>query len=335
MINYNEDRIDGFLDYYRKMRTYGDCDPSYPALNYICDRFELNKEQRYWIAFLYGCTYCVPTTYYIYNEFPDFENVSVERLQRWWNENKHRLLFQTDRAKIKNFDIFVKIFESYRDFIGSGTQEERFAKITDYNDVKIYYFGRFSLYNYMESLHELCGLDNLPSGLNLKEAESSRNGLCYALGADEWITIHHQKSKEKINYLILHSALRSMKWLLEEENPDLEVNLWNMETVLCAYKKLFWGSRYFGYYIDRMMEEIITMERNVPEGVDWDVLWDFREEFFIPELLGELHDWRGIRKDRMKLVIETSTILKPLEVLPNTTFKRKVQFTKVGDVYGL
>ena len=90
----------------------GDCDPSYPALNYVADRLELNLEQRYWLAFLYGTNYCVPTTYYIFNEYPIFEEIDINDLQQWWDKNKQKTYFQTDRAKVKNFNLFIKIFES-------------------------------------------------------------------------------------------------------------------------------------------------------------------------------------------------------------------------------
>ena len=77
MIDYKNDRWNGLKDYYRKMNIIGDCDPSYSALNYLCDRNELNIEQRYWISFLYATNYCVTTTYYIWSEFPDFENINI------------------------------------------------------------------------------------------------------------------------------------------------------------------------------------------------------------------------------------------------------------------
>ena len=67
-----------YLEYHEQSYAAKDIDPAYPMLKYICDRFELNIEQRCWIAFLYGCTYCGPTVFYIYNEFPDFENPLIE-----------------------------------------------------------------------------------------------------------------------------------------------------------------------------------------------------------------------------------------------------------------
>lgn len=283
------------------MMNIRDCDPAYPALCYLADRFELNMEQRYWLAFLYQATYCVPTVYYIYNEFPDYENVDTRRLERWWQGNKHRLLFQTDRAKVKNFDKFVPMFESYRELMGES-QEDTFlslrkkTEIETYDNVfcfcgKIYYVGRYSLFLYLESINRLTGLPMQPSGLELKQAESCRNGLCYALGHDNWV-------KEKLNEEQFGYLQKQLKQIVEElthDYPELPINYWNVETSLCAYKKLYLKRRYLGYYIDRIQEEIIQMEKNVPEGVDWQVLWDWRQEYFRKEYLGECKGHKGVR----------------------------------------
>jgi hypothetical protein len=294
-----------FKEYYRKMMLIGDCDPAFPILNYICDRFELNLEQRYWIAFLYGTNYCAVTTYYIYNEFPDFENVNVDRLQRWWDKNKQKLLFQTDRKKVKSFDKFVPCYKSYKDMIGDKTQEEFFKHCKTYEDIynlssKIYYFGRFTLFNYIEALNELTNINTVPTFFDLKDAESSRNGLCYAFNKLKYVTLHHKKPNKPINYDELQNDFTNLLNILKQENPDLLVTIWNVETALCGFKKLFWGSRYLGYYIDRQMQEIIIMQKNIPDGVNWKPLWDFRAEFYLSCWLGENNGWQGIRKDRMQ-----------------------------------
>jgi len=65
-------------------------------------------------------------------------------------------------------------------------------------------------------------------------------------------------------------------------------NIWNIETTLCAYKKFKKGKRYIGYYIDRQRKEIEKMQHNVSDGVDWSVLWQFRNETYNKKWLKEL-----------------------------------------------
>jgi hypothetical protein len=47
-----ENSLKEYINYHNLMYNMGDIDPSYPMLRYVCDRFELNIEQRYWLAFL-------------------------------------------------------------------------------------------------------------------------------------------------------------------------------------------------------------------------------------------------------------------------------------------
>lgn len=348
VIDYKRQRWCGFKDYYVKMMYYGDCDPAYPALNYVSDRLELTLEQRYWLSFLYGTNYCVPTTYYIFNEFPDYKNVDLNRLQRWWNNNRHKTFFQVDRRRVKNYNLFVKVFESYKGIMGDS-QKETFNKYLRINDLKerynkvyklcdnIYYFGRFSLFNYLETLNELTDLKMVPDSLDFKQAESSRNGMCYVCNKDDWVTLHKKKPKKPIDYEYLQEKLDKIMLELKKENPEIDVNYWNIETVLCAYKKLFWKTRYFGYYIDRQMEEIIQLERMVDKGVNWNIFWDFRKEFFIPQLLGEgrgwnvMSSWIGIRSNMMNMFTRTGKLM--FKVLPVIDYNRKVKFNSIGDIY--
>ncbi len=279
-----------YINYHIRSSEAKDIDPSNDCLRYISDRFELNIEQRYWLAFLFGTCYSATTVYYIYNEFPDFENVDVERLKRWWNENKQNTLFQTDRLRVKTQNKFVETFESYKNLIGATTQENYFLSLKQptpqmtydncYEDlIGIKNFGRFTMFIYLEMINVLTGYDLEPTYLDLKNAESCRNGLVYHLGHNELDT-HGTKKRltpKQINYLQYHFKQ------LKEEIGTLDIqhtNIWNIETTLCAFKKYNKGKRYVGYYIDRQKSEILKMQQAISTGVDWDVLWDFRNETY-------------------------------------------------------
>jgi len=279
-----------YINYHIRSSEAKDIDPSNDCLRYISDRFELNIEQRYWLAFLFGTCYSATTVYYIYNEFPDFENVDVERLKRWWNENKQNTLFQTDRLRVKTQNKFVETFESYKNLIGDTTQENYFLSLKQptaqmtydncYGDlIGIKNFGRFTMFIYLEMINVLTGYDLEPTHLDLKNAESCRNGLVYHLGHNELDT-HGTKKRltpKQINYLQYHFKQ------LKEKIGTLDIqhtNIWNIETTLCAFKKYNKGKRYVGYYIDRQKSEILKMQQAISTGVDWDVLWDFRNETY-------------------------------------------------------
>lgn len=293
------DNINDFLRYHINSSKVRDIDPANDTLRYICDRFELNLEQRYWLAFLYACTYSPTTTYYVYNEFPDYENVDINRLQRWWVSKKQFLIFQTDRLRIKSSNQFVPAFESYQQLMAGGTQHEFFTNlvVTDdpdatYDNVykaasRIFTFGRFTLFIYLEMLYVLTGLPLQPTILDLSEAESCRNGLALALGRNDLNTHKQSKKLSRGDLQYLQSEFSKLHDLVKQQSIE-HTNIWNVETTLCAYKKFRLGKRYVGYYIDRAGKEIEQMSKAIPQGVDWSPLWDFRKETYQHNLLKEL-----------------------------------------------
>jgi hypothetical protein len=257
-----------------------DVDPSVIALKYIADRFELNMSQRYWIAFLYGTNYCATTTFLIYNEFPDFENVDVNRLQKWWDRNKHNLIFQTDRLRIKTSNQFVPTFISYKQ-ITKGNQREYFAGCKHWKEcydriTAIRNFGRFSAFNYLDVLNQITDTKHAPTYLNMIEAESCRNGLCYAIGREDLVG---KKMTKQIAIELHNKFIQFMK--------IYSGNIYQIETTLCAYKKYRHGQRYIGFYIERMRKEIDTMQNRFKEGIAWEALWQFRSETFDKIYLNE------------------------------------------------
>jgi hypothetical protein len=298
----NEGRVREFLEYHRYSEELKDIDPSYELLKYVCDRFELNMEQRYWLAYLYATCYNAATVFYIYNEFPDYLGVDVGRLERWWNAHRHQLDFQTDCRWIRSSNLFVGMYMDYRSLCGED-QENTYHEIVSraiqsssspyqacydyFKNVK--YMGRFKLFLLLEAVHVVTDLPIEPDYFPLEEAQSSRNGLCFALGRDDLLCGHNYGrdhiSSSEMEWL--HKKFKELLSLMRKESPGTRVDIWNVETTLCAYKKWHRGKRYPGYYITRQAKEISSMQKNVQEGVCWEVLWQFREEFYPFELLIE------------------------------------------------
>lgn len=287
-------RIGEFVQYHSAMQNAGDIDPGYPMLQYVCDRFELNIEQRYWLAFLYATCYCAPTVFLIYNRFPDFELVDIAAMEEWWkNEGRDQSVFQSDRGWIRSRNQFVDMVKSYRSSLDGLTQEQKFLSLKTSDPLQtysncyqefsaLYQMGRFALFLYLEAVFVVTGYRMEPNGIELKEAESSRNGICYAMGWDDLITGKETglNSIPQSAYPRLNKAFWKIINQLRTERPDERADVWNVETSLCAYKKFKKGQRFVGYYLDRQAGEIKKLENLAPHGVDWDVLWDFRAETF-------------------------------------------------------
>jgi hypothetical protein len=262
--------------------------------NYLFRRFEHNKEQKLWIAWIYGTTYYFPTTWVIWNEFPDMELVGLDRLKDWNNKNYKRLRYQTDTKWNKGH--LPAQFESYKNWVGDRSQTEAFRPFLDqhpdenFNNVwneiktKFHKFGRYSTWFYLQTLKQCCGLPIEPGSLMLEDysgSRSHRNGLCMAVDKPEWYDV--KLSSKELNYLD-----GSAKEILEEvqrEFPDTDY--FDMETSLCSFKKLFRvkHGRYLSYYIDRQAEEIAQCEKDGWDGIDWQPMWDARVETLNNKLL--------------------------------------------------
>ena len=310
-------RLEYFTKYFYWSLKFYDADPSLYLLNYIHKRMELNIEQRYWMAWLYGNSYQLATSWVIANEFPDFENVDIDRLTIWNNENYRRLRYQSDQKWQKGH--LPVMFKSYRDNVvaNGGSQEEFFSRICDSEDPCINFdklysyiiknfhkFGRYSAWFYIQTLKETCGLNVEARDLLLKDenTHTQRDGLCYAIGEDSWVNnkaLH--KDKEKIK--VLEDAATFIISSMEENFKDVTSDMFLLETTLCAFKKTFRKSkgRYLGYYLDRQFEDIKQVQEDNWPGIDWDLLWQGRNEM----LFSKTNRETGVVKEDMVYFLET------------------------------
>lgn len=312
-----EDRREGFLQFYAASVGCGDCDPALWLMRYLNTRYEYSTEERLWFAWLYH-TYNLPTAFVYKNEFPDEELASVERFTQWNDENYKRLRYQTDTKWSKGH--LPAMYQSYTDWVGTSTQSEKFAELCQgspeenfkelWNLVKgqWYKFGRYTAFFYLQTLKHTCDVPiDCPSLLlsDYSGSKSHRNGLCLALGRDEWVNA--KLSADEYNWL--ESAGAELLGEARRRWPKLAIHFDNfsLETALCAYKKLHRVSRgrYIGYYLDRQSEEVMKAESDNWRGIDWDVIWQARSE-----VVGDLLAPRNaiVSKDKMSLFLDQGTL---------------------------
>lgn len=320
------DRIEEFIKFYKNSLEIKDIDPSIWMANYIVDRMELNEEQILWFCFLCSITYHLPAAYLLINEYPDLESAGIERLNSWWKDAQYKIPFQRDKLKQRKF--LPETVESYQRLI-RGSQKTFFDQILCkdattnfyelwnvlYKDIK--HFGRFSVWNWAQMLKEVAKYNIEPDTLLLGEdnSESHTHGICYALGKDEWAKKIRYTDEQGKRKKIVHIFSEEEKQFLEHESKKIfkmleEQNIYasnfNIETVACAFKKLFRekDSRYVGYYLDRQAEDILSIQDNW-KGVDWQLLWDARKE-----MLEEYVQHNEVNSNKFRMNFE-SKIEKP------------------------
>ena len=320
-----ENRREAFIRWFVWQLRTTDCDPNVALLNYIFERQEYNIQQKLWLAWIYGTTYHLPAAYVIWNEFPDMENVDLERLKNWNNTNYAKLRYQTDTKYNKGH--LPAMFESYRNAVGTdqlakfrelctGTPQENYEVVFKFVVKNFHKFGRYLTWFYVQTLKECVGLPLEPKDLLLSDSGSAshRDGLCFVTARDDWTSKYYENGKkvyreikyddDKVSYL-----QRKADGILAEIKtrfPDVSqcLNYYRMETALCSFKKLFRtrDGRYLGYYLDRQAEEIRKVEADGWYGVDWEIMWDYRNECLLPGI-----NYRNatIDKKRMRTFPET------------------------------
>lgn len=309
------DRKEDFINWFGWSLEIEDCDPALYMTNYFFDRFEYNREQKYWLIWLYGTTYHFPTSYIIWNEYPDMELVGVDRLENWNGENFSRLRYQTDTKWNKGH--LASQFRSYKEWVGERTQHEALTEGLGDDPVENFYilwdrvnswhkFGRYSAWFYLQTLKQCGGVNLDVDSLWLHDysgSRSHRNGLCYALGHDDWVNVKLEKAQ--IDYM--ESEAKELLNEVKTRFPNVahKADFFAMETCLCSFKKLFRerDGRYLGYYLDRQAEEISKCENDNWSGIDWTPMWQAREETCKKEYLRN-----SINKSKMKIYLDSGVI---------------------------
>jgi hypothetical protein len=286
-----QNRREAFIRWYAWSLQYNDCDPAVWATNYLNDRYEHNDEERIWLAWLYGNTYQLPTAWVLKNEFPDYELADLGRITDWNSKNYKRLRYQTDTKWNKGH--LPVMFESYQKFIGNGTQREKlesfyagnskdnFESLWGVLKTNLHKFGRYSTWFYMQHLRHTAGIDVEPTSLMLNDYDGSRshrNGLLLAIGQDD----DYDRKLSGAEYNDLESISSGIIDEMKQRFPHLvsQIDFFTMETCLCSFKKIFRQKhgRYLSYYLDRQAEEIQVAEKDGWTGIEWNVLWDSRNE---------------------------------------------------------
>jgi len=279
-----------FIEWFGRSLEIEDCDPALYMSKYFFDRFEYNTEQRLWLTWIYGTTYYWPTAYIVWNEFPDMELCGVDRLTDWNNTNYDRLRYQTDTKWNKGH--LAEQFISYKKFVGDDSQYKALTRgfvgdpikdfYTLWNTVNSFHkFGRYSSWFYIQALKQTCDIPVDVDSLwfhDYSGSRSHRNGMCYAVGKEDWID--QKLDKDQTDFL--ESKGKEILAEVKKRYPEVahKADFFAMETVLCSFKKLFRRKhgRYLGYYLDRQAEEIKKVEEDGWDGIDWQPLWDARKE---------------------------------------------------------
>jgi hypothetical protein len=295
-----------FYEFHLKYRSHPGA--VYQMMPYIVETQKLDKEQRYWFAYINGLCQHAVTTWTIFKRFPDFKVLNIDKLSRWFRENYPKLGWDTDRRYVKNQ--FEKCVMSYKLNLRGKSQTELFegelANTADEDEnfrrvwrhvMGFELFGRLSTFSYLEYLR-IMGLNIDCDQLFLDDIDGSkshRNGLCKVNGRDDldWHDTLNPAfrgyNKEIIDWLKAegHLLLNAARMRLTG-NPDIDerdVGYFTLESTLCCYKS--WhreNRRYPNVYMDMFYNRIKTAEEAWAGAEDFSLFWDARRWYLPPHL---------------------------------------------------
>ncbi len=291
---YRREVFHRFYEFHLENRSHPGC--VYYAIPWLINRFNLDQEQKLWLAFLNGNTQNIVTTWLIFERFNTISAAVTPAATSWFHENYLSLAWDTDRRYHKK--AFLDSVKCYSELVGTSQlvffeslygnrEEDTFRRVWDKVRSSFYTFGRLSTFSYLEYLR-IVGLPILCDDLFLTDmsgSKSHRNGLAKVLGRDDldW----HKSSGFEGDYapgqlawlgseaeLLLSEAKRRTVTNLDVDPRD--VNYFTLESALCTYKS--WHRprrRYPNCYNDMFHDRIKKAE------TAWGVLplfWGIRED---------------------------------------------------------
>lgn len=282
LVDTKKDVFNEYVKYHYDSWAMWDIDPSYAVMRNISDKLWFDMEKRLWLAFLYSSCYCSPTAFVILSYFSDFNKLDLSLLEQRWKINKKKLIFQTDRRRIKSNDQFVWLVKDYKRLIWNWTQLEMYNSLrwetkqqtyeNIYNKfINIKNMWRYTMFIYLEAVEKITDFWMYPTKIDLRDALSTRNWLAYAIGRDDLVERRWEKEHLSHNdFLYLQTCFDEVVKYITDKYPETNSNIWSVETTLCAFKKFKRWKRYVWYYLERAKKEFEKTKKEYPQ-INWNV----------------------------------------------------------------
>ena len=298
------ERMNEFLNYH----IYGDGECNTKVLKVWADRHCNTLQDIYELCYFFSITYCVFSAIIMYlnkkSFFDDCESFS--------DEYRDKLIFQSDRKYIKMKDSFKKanmcFVHNNRDVNLFLDKVSRNGKIVIKDAVEEVYqwdlFGRFSAFLFLEAFIGVSGIGYENYTIDWKNGDTATSGLLNLYCFDEYANEFDRSGKLLLKKNFLDKLFENV--IVEVKGSGGSESVLELETSLCAYRKFYKGSRYNGYYLDRMLEEMYFYKNNFNDI--FCELIEIRKDLFDVKYLGEVSGWNCIRRELKKWYLKHGKI---------------------------
>ena len=281
-----------------------------------------SKEDRTWWAFLYSTCYCIPTACALYRSLP-LSGLEEIDLDEFWVEKKSSLVFQSDRKYVGIMNKFIPMVQDFISRTKGRPWEYMRSLMENSHEGRIYetlykevtgwfYFGRFGAILFIDTFRKCLGIRFEISSYDWSRGSTTTSGLYNAFYRDEDAILFDagKKALSKSDKEWLDAKKNLVLKVLKKRFPKSHWDTISITRIFCTYRKLYKGTRYLGYYVDRQQEELKILERGFPEFSEtWRLLWYLRKIGIDNEFLGELNGRQGIQKPLMKVFLEEGVIV--------------------------
>ncbi len=305
-------RLNKFVEYQHKVPPIGPA--TYLA---FANETELSEDDCILLAWYNSMSYCEITAIYLLKELR-LDQIQQNTVENFWRDNKEKLIFASARRYVKNMDWFCPLMNTFVESVnknptdwlysiaGDGTPQQRYKNVYNYL-IKWKFMGRFSVELFMDALVQF-SRENLISvrfqaeDFEWKKGSNITSGMLNMFYYDDLAEEYDKTGKLKDSTIILlNELIVEVQKAVKSAYPEQDVSISVITPKMCSWRNLFKGTRYGGYHHDRQLEQLLHYTTVYPEDILWKYLFGLRKRIFVPELLGELNGWTGIRKERKKL----------------------------------
>lgn len=264
-----------------------------------------------WLIGCYGAHHCVPSAYAVWRGWRPHE-VHDPKFEQWLADHWG---FLPVRPEMRSHRMVHKRARCLRDFADyalgeSWRRSENFDTLWAESTKSVLYYGRYMAIKVLEFMHRSIRPDARSYNIQAAQAWSPRITLAQLFPEHELRLTDRKDNSQTTVGIAEELANLTIERL---RSYDVRLSHFQLQVLLCEYREACEGTFYPGAGHD----EELTYAAQVGRGFLTDDLFHSRAALFLPEFLGEIGGWDGIRKSQYQ-------VWKDRLALPDDDFRRFV-----------
>lgn len=275
-----------FATFCRYEKELGGPDPHIAIANWLVKDKPL--PERMWMGGCYMAVYNTPTAEILFNKWPYASmRAGAEGLEDWLERKFHQIIFRRERRAARSPAKLAACLRSYFEWMETVELDQDYEYYWE-SASQVKTVGRYIAIKLLEYLHRAVGIPPAPD-IRPAGADWPRHTL-RELFPDAIILGNSPAILKRVNGLAEEARQRL------EQNFDLRLSPFELETFLCEWRQLYKSRRFYpGRPHDSELANYYKVRELWPETPS--SILTARQELFPQECLGELNGWFGRREE--------------------------------------